>query len=174
MAAKKKTGKVYGSKTQFVMGLPHEVSAKDVVARAKAKGLALTEAHVYKIRSTNKSKAAGGKTAAKGGKTAAKKAAPAKKASKKAASGKGASSQNKRDFVLSYGDAPAAEVLKQAKKAGLGLSKAYLYTIRAEAGASGKKKAGKAAGKKAPKKAAKKVAKKAAKKATKKAAKKKR
>ncbi len=153
MAAKKKTGKVYGSKTQFVMSLPHEVSAKDVVARAKAKGLGLTEAHVYKIRSTNKSK--GGK-----GKSAAKKA-PAKKASKKAASGK-ASGLNKRDFVLSHGNAPAAEVLKQAKKAGLSLSKAYLYTIRAEGGA--KKGAAKKAAKKAPKKAAKKAVKKAAKK----------
>lgn len=153
MAAKKKTGKVYGSKTQFVMSLPHEVSAKDVVARAKAKGLALTEAHVYKIRSTNKSKAAGGKAAAKGGKAGAKKAAPAKKAGKKAA-GKAASGQDKRAFVLSMGNAPAAEVLKKAKKAGVALSKAYLYTIRAEGGAK------KAAGKKAPKKAAKKAAKK--------------
>ena len=145
MAAKKKTGKVYGSKTQFVMSLPHEVSAKDVVARAKAKGLALTEAHVYKIRSTNKSKGAKGKSAAK--------KAPAKKASKKAASGK-ASGVNKRDWVLSQGNAPAAEVLKQAKKAGLSLSKAYLYTIRAEGG--GKKGAAKKATKKAAKKAAKK------------------
>jgi hypothetical protein len=160
MAAKKKTGKVYGSKTQFVMSLPHEVSAKDVVARAKAKGLALTEAHVYKIRSTNKSKGA----AIKGGKTATKKAAPAKKASKKATTGKGASSQSKRDFVLSMGNAPAAEVLKQAKKAGLGLSKAYLYTIRAESGGSAKKAAGKSASKSASKKAPKKAAKKAAKK----------
>lgn len=161
MAAKKKTGKVYGSKTQFVMSLPHEVSAKDVVARAKAKGLGLTEAHVYKIRSTNKSKGSKSKSVAK--KAPAKKAAKkaTKKASKKAASGK-ASGLNKRDFVLSHGNAPAAEVLKQAKKAGLSLSKAYLYTIRAEGGP--KKGAAKKAPKKAAKKAVKKVAKKAAKK----------
>jgi len=88
MAAKKKIVQAYGSKTQFVMGLPHDMSAKEVVARGKAKGLVLSEAHVYKIRSTNKSKAKGAapKAAAKGAKKAAKKVAkPAKKAAKKAA-----------------------------------------------------------------------------------------
>ncbi len=169
MAAKKKIVNVqaYGSKTQFVMGLPHDTSAKEVVARGKAKGLVLSEAHVYKIRSTNKSKAKG----------VAKKAAGkgAKKSTAKAAKG---TSLSKRDFVLSFSaSTPAAEVLKKAKQAGLGLSKAYLYTVRAEGGAKSAKKSAKpAAAKKkvakkaTKKKAAKKVTKKAAKKATKKKA----
>ena len=42
------------SKTEFVLGLPRELSAKDVVVKAKEKGLKLSEAYVYKIRSASK------------------------------------------------------------------------------------------------------------------------
>ena len=59
MAAKKKTTKPYGNKTKFVMGLPRDLSAKQVVEKAKQQGITITEAHVYKIRSTAKSKPAG-------------------------------------------------------------------------------------------------------------------
>ena len=41
------------SKTEFVLGLPRELSAKDVVVKAKEKGLKLSEAYVYKIRSAS-------------------------------------------------------------------------------------------------------------------------
>jgi hypothetical protein len=76
----------YGTKTAFVMGLPREMSAREVVAKGKAQGIKLSEAHVYKIRSTSKSPSA--KKGAKG--PAAKKAAkaPAKKAAKKGAAKK--------------------------------------------------------------------------------------
>ena len=103
MASKKKAAKAkkstqakspYGTKTAFVMGLPRDMSAREVVAKGKAQGIKLSEAHVYKIRSTSKGGAT--KKAAKGGaakkaakapaKKAAKKAAPAKKAAKKKAS----------------------------------------------------------------------------------------
>jgi hypothetical protein len=93
MASKKKAAKAkkstqakspYGTKTAFVMGLPRDMSAREVVAKGKAQGIKLSEAHVYKIRSTSKGGAT--KKAAKGG--AAKKAAPAKKAAKKAAPAK--------------------------------------------------------------------------------------
>ncbi len=135
MAAKKKATKVYGSKTSFVMGLPRDMSAKEVIKRAKAQGLALSEAHVYKIRSTNKDKAKS--------KPASKALAPKRetkgKSSKANSDGAEAaapstaatSSMSKRDFVLSFGSStPAAEILAQAKARGLSLSKAYLYTIR--------------------------------------------
>jgi hypothetical protein len=66
MASKKKTAakakksgstqtkSPYGTKTAFVMGLPREMSARDVVSKGKAQGIKLSEAHVYKIRSTSK------------------------------------------------------------------------------------------------------------------------
>jgi hypothetical protein len=125
MAAKKKTTKPYGNKTKFVMGLPRELSAKEVVEKAKQQGITITEAHVYKIRSTAKSK-------------------PGAKAPKGARGAKGGGgSQSKREFVLSFGpDTPASEILKKAKDAGIGLSKAYLYTIRSSGGASQKRGGG--------------------------------
>src|SRR5690242_11811580 len=119
MAAKKKTAskktapKTYGNKTKFVLGLSRDLSAKQVVEEAKKNGITITEAHVYKIRSTAKGKGKGAtRTAGKPG-------------PKPAAGGR-----SKRDFVLSFGpDTKASEILKKAKEAGIGLSKAYLYTI---------------------------------------------
>ncbi len=127
MAAKKKTTKPYGNKTKFVMGLPRDLSAKQVVEKAKQQGITITEAHVYKIRSTAKSKPAG-KAPGKPGRPP-KSAAPAD-----------AAGLSKRDFVLRFGpETPASEILKKAKEVGLGLSKAYLYTIRSSSGATQKR-----------------------------------
>jgi type III secretion system FlhB-like substrate exporter len=123
-AKKKKTTKPYGNKTKFVLGLSRDLSAKQVVDEAKKNGIAITEAHVYKIRSTAKTKGKGAVKAVKGRRGAAKSAASN-------------SSQSKREFVLSFGsDTPASEILRKAKEAGIGLSKAYLYTIRSSGGAS--------------------------------------
>jgi type III secretion system FlhB-like substrate exporter len=125
MAAKKKktTTKPYGNKTKFVLGLSRDLSAKQVVDEAKKNGITITEAHVYKIRSTAKTKGKGPLKAVKGRRGAAKSAA-----------GNG---QSKREFVLSFGnDTPASEILRKAKEAGIGLSKAYLYTIRSSGGAT--------------------------------------
>lgn len=136
MAAKKKSGKSYGNKTAFVLGLPRDLSAKDVVAKGKAQGIVLSEAHVYKIRSTAKSK---------GGAPAARSSAASSSASKASQSSSSASS--KRDFVLGFAaGTPAAEILAKAKSQGIGLSKAYLYTIRSSAGVKGTGKRGRPAG----------------------------
>ncbi len=123
MAAKKKktTTKPYGNKTKFVLGLARDLSAKQVVDEAKKNGITITEAHVYKIRSTAKTKGKASK-ATKG---------------RRGAQSAGSSGQSKREFVLSFGaDTPASEILRKAKEAGIGLSKAYLYTIRSSGGAS--------------------------------------
>ena len=151
MAAKKKkktTTKPYGNKTKFVLGLSRDLSAKEVVAEAKKNGITITEAHVYKIRSTAKAK--GGKgpgrppkalKSAKATKAGARAGRPA--AAGRAAAGKASrasAGQSKRDFVLGFGsDTPASEILRKAKEAGIGLSKAYLYTIRSSGGASQKR-----------------------------------
>jgi hypothetical protein len=138
MAAKKKTAekKTYGNKTKFVLGLPRDMSAKQVVAEGKKQGIVLSEAHVYKIRSTAKTK--GVAPVAKRGRAA--KAAPAKPA----AAAKGGD-VSKRDFVLSFGpEVKASEILKQAKDAGIGLSKAYLYTIRSSGSSTQRRSPGRA------------------------------
>lgn len=44
----------HGSKSAYVRGLPREVSAKEVVEKAKAAGIQLSVAQVYNIRSTSK------------------------------------------------------------------------------------------------------------------------
>lgn len=141
MAAKKKktTTKPYGNKTKFVLGLARDLSAKEVVEEAKKNGITITEAHVYKIRSTAKAK---GKTPGKAERSGARGRAPAAKGGRPGAAG-----QSKRDFVLSFGpETPASEILRKAKEAGIGLSKAYLYTIRSSGGASQRRGRGPSAG----------------------------
>jgi type III secretion system FlhB-like substrate exporter len=129
-SASKPAGKTYGNKTKFVLGLPRELSAKQVVDEAKKNGITITEAHVYKIRSTAKSKLP-----------------KASKASASAGRPSSGGSLSKRDFVLSFGqDTKASEILRKAKEQGIGLSKAYLYTIRSAGGASQKRGGGRAAG----------------------------
>lgn len=44
------------NKSEFVRSLPAEMSAKDVVAKAREEGLTLTEAYVHTIRSAAKRK----------------------------------------------------------------------------------------------------------------------
>ena len=43
MASKKKTAKPYGNKTSFVMSLPRDLPAKQVVDQAKKAGLVISE-----------------------------------------------------------------------------------------------------------------------------------
>jgi hypothetical protein len=133
MAAKKKTAKPYGNKTKFVMGLPRDLPAKQVVEKAKQQGIVISEAHVYKIRSTNKGKTPASRASAgASGRSSAKGTPSAPKGRASSAS----ASSSKRDFVLSFPPTtPASEILRKAKDSGIGLSKAYLYTIRNAAGA---------------------------------------
>src|SRR3954470_16963106 len=53
MAAKK--GPKKKSKASFVCELPSTTPAKEVVAKAKAAGISLTEGYVYNVRATSKS-----------------------------------------------------------------------------------------------------------------------
>jgi hypothetical protein len=139
-AKKKKTTKPYGNKTKFVLGLSRDLSAKQVVDEAKKNGIVITEAHVYKIRSTAKAKGKGPSKAAKSSGRGRVAAAPK--------GGRGNAGKSKRDFVLGFGaETPASEILRQAKEAGIGLSKAYLYTIRSSGGASQKRGAQKSGAK---------------------------
>lgn len=122
------------TKTAFVRQLPEDMPAKEVVDKAKAAGIELSEAYVYEIRSAAKraKKKSGGEKAARGG-GAKKAAAPAE--------GKDASGMTKREFVESFAPTtPATEVIAKAAERGLSLTAKYIYNLRSEAKA-GKKPA---------------------------------
>jgi hypothetical protein len=113
-ASKKSAKKSGPSKAEFVRAQPRSMPAKDVVDKAKAEGIALTDSYVYKLRSSKKPKAAG-----KAGKTAGKRR------------GRKPGSGSKTAFVLSLPlDMPAADVVKKAGEKGIKISDKYVYTIR--------------------------------------------
>ena len=124
MAAKKKIVQEYGSKTRFVMGLRHDMSAKEVVTRGKAKGIVLSESHVYKIRSVNNSKG-DGVLRPEGTKKAAK---PAKETAKPA---KDTVRPLKKAVRPAKVPKPAKKVPKPAKKAPKPAKKAVKRTAGA-------------------------------------------
>jgi alanyl-tRNA synthetase len=136
------------TKTAYVMALPLDMPAKEVVEKAKADGIELSEGHVHNIRSAaKKSKVAAKPKVAGTKKPKAAKKATAKKSAKKAAAPKAKAApaaepkRSKADFVRSQpADTTANEVVQAAKKVGIKLSSAYVYVIR-----SSDKKSGKAA-----------------------------
>jgi hypothetical protein len=123
-----KSTKKLQNKSAFIRSLGSTVSAAEVVAKAKAAGISLSEKYVWNIRAAAK---------------AAKKA-PAVAASKKAsvvAQPTPKKPANKTAFVLSLPrDIPAAEVMKRAKAQGIELTDKYVYNIRASARSAAKKK----------------------------------
>ena len=121
MAAKKakKTSSKTPSKSAFVRGLPASMPAKDVVAKAKAAGLTLSDRYVHVIRSI------------------AKRAARNGHAVEKAPRRGGRPISSKRTFVLSLpASLPAAEVIKRAKAEGMKLTTNYVYKIRSRGAAA--------------------------------------
>jgi hypothetical protein len=124
MAAKKvkKSSRKTPSKSAFVRGLPATLPAKEVVAKAKAAGLTLSDRYVHVIRSIAK--------------RAAKQGAGGAKAVRRG----GRPISSKRTFVLSLpAEMPAADVIKRAKTQGMKLTTNYVYKIRSRgAAASGR------------------------------------
>jgi hypothetical protein len=105
MAAKKKTKPEFGAKAAFVRGIPRETPAKEVVAQAKKKGIALTEAYVYSIRSNS-----GAGKAAKG--------KPGPKPGRKARASQGGMSPAEaqlRDAIADLGLVTATKILESVK-----------------------------------------------------------
>jgi hypothetical protein len=89
------------TKASFVRAIPSSVPAKEVVAKAKAAGMTLSEKHVYVIRSDAKKRSA----KKKGGAGAAAKASAGHSLAAKsvASSGGGANETNFRKLVLALG-----------------------------------------------------------------------
>jgi hypothetical protein len=122
MAAKKvkKSSRKTPSKSAFVRGLPATLPAKEVVAKAKAAGLTLSDRYVHVIRSI------------------AKRAAKHGPGGSKAVRRGGRPISSKRTFVLGLpGDLPAADVIKRAKAQGMKLTTNYVYKIRSRGAAAG-------------------------------------
>jgi hypothetical protein len=115
----------FGAKTEFVRALPEGMSAKEVVARAKQKGLTLSEAHVYNIRSETKKRMSG------------KGKAAARKPSDSPRRRSGQSGMTAAAFVraLPAGTSGRAAV-EQAAAAGVKLTPAYFYILKSKMGIS--------------------------------------
>jgi hypothetical protein len=115
----------FGAKTEFVRALPEGMSAKEVVARAKQKGLTLSEAHVYNIRSETKKRMSG------------KGRAAARKPSDSPRRPSGQSGMTAAAFVraLPAGTSGRAAV-EQAAAAGVKLTPAYFYILKSKMGIS--------------------------------------
>lgn len=62
----KPAGKKKLSKAAFVRSLPSTTPAKEVVAKAKAQGMVLSDAYVYNVRATSKTRKAGGRGGRRG------------------------------------------------------------------------------------------------------------
>jgi hypothetical protein len=101
------------TKTAFVLGFPQGTSAADVVAAAEAKGITLTTAHVYAIRTSAKAKAKNKGKAAKTPKAPAVKtvAQPAFRAAPRT----GSLEEHFVALVLDIGLARASDLLGKLK-----------------------------------------------------------
>ena len=126
--SKKKTSKS-GSKADFIRSMPANMPVKKVVEEAKKVGLAITDNHVYGVRSA--AKKAGKKTAKAAVKKTTKKATPKAKPKVKA---RPKPEVSKKAFVLSFSaDTSAAEILDKAKAARIALTRKYIYNVRGQA-----------------------------------------
>ncbi len=111
------------TKTAFVKSLPDDMAGKEVVERARAIGIDLSEAYVYEIRSklkrSGKGRLVGGTSDVvpiEDGLAVRAKAGPP---------------PNKRDFVESLPTTmPVSEVIAEAAKQGMSVSPTYIYALR--------------------------------------------
>lgn len=126
------------SKTSFVLSLPSEMPAKDVVAKAKEAGISLTEKAVYKTRylARNKAPRAAKKAPVKAAVKAPSKPAEAPKKAGKRGPGDGSGSAFIRQQALSL---KAGEVVAAAAKKGITITAGLVYSVRASMKKSGAK-----------------------------------
>jgi hypothetical protein len=104
--------------TKFILALPKDLTAKQVLAKAKASGLETSESNVHRVRRLH-----GRRT-----KTSAKASLPATPAPK---GGNKPSGLRKSDFVREQpASTPAKEVVAKAKASGLKLDLQYVYKVR--------------------------------------------
>ncbi len=111
------------NKSDFIRHQPSDLSAAEVIKKAKAAGVKLTAQLVYKVRGRSKTNTPQPK-ATSAAPTAAPTAAPAA----------GPAPKNKSAFIRRLPSSmPAKEVVKQAKAAGMKLTESYVYNVRGAA-----------------------------------------
>lgn len=115
---KKNRSKAAITKSDVIRSMPN-ASAGAIIKKAKSYGLSLTANHVYAVRAIDKRR---GRPARLGGGPAVT-PTPARVASK---------SQSKTAFIRGFArDLPASKVVEAAKRAGVKITKAYVYRVRA-------------------------------------------
>jgi hypothetical protein len=116
-AMPKKTTKGTPTKSDVIRSMPN-ASATDIIKKARSLGLKLTANHVYAVRAIDKRRGKPGR-ATKASASAPQSASPRNPSSKTA-------------FIRGFSsDTPAAKVVDAGKKAGIKLSKEYVYRVRA-------------------------------------------
>jgi hypothetical protein len=116
-AMPKKTTKQTPTKSDVIRSMPN-ASATDIIKKARSLGLKLTANHVYAVRAIDKRRGKPGRLT-------------------KAMLGPGHSAKprnpsSKTAFIRGFtSDTPAAKVVDAGKKAGIKLSKEYVYRVRA-------------------------------------------
>ena len=119
-AMPKKTTKGTPTKSDVIRSMPN-ASATDIIKKAKSLGLKLTANHVYAVRAIDKRRGKPGS----GGRGATKPAASTSQSG-------GPRPSSKTAFIRGFSsDTPAAKVVDAGKKAGIKLSKEYVYRVRA-------------------------------------------
>jgi len=103
--------------TKFILTLPKTLPAKEVLARAKARGIDTSENNVHRVRRLH---AAPAKAQSNG---------PAPGSTKSAAGA--AAAPTKSDFVRRFPlNTPARQVVESAKAAGIKLDATYVYKVQ--------------------------------------------
>ncbi|HET8936543.1 MAG TPA: hypothetical protein VFN67_24030 [Polyangiales bacterium] len=116
--SKKNRSKPAITKSDVIRSMPH-ASAGAIIKKAKSYGLELTANHVYAVRAIDKRR---GRPARLGGGPATF-ATPARASTK---------SKSKTAFIRGFTrDTPASKVVEAAKRAGVKITKAYVYRVRA-------------------------------------------
>jgi len=123
--ATKKTAKNTPSKADFIRAQPHDMPAKQVVAKAAEASMKLSEAHVHAVRSADKSKA---KKKNKASKSAV--ATTATKPAKKSSGKRGRKSKKKGAVIKLLAENPTWTAEQIAKAAGSSVN--YVYTVKRE------------------------------------------
>jgi hypothetical protein len=126
MAAKKTS-----SKSDFIRSQPADLSAAEVVAKAKGAGLKFSRQLVSAVRARAKAK----------GKAPASKKAPAAKSAAPAATTAGKTT-SKAAFVRAHASLSPKEIIAKAKAQGIKLGVSYVYNVRGADKMAAKKKRG--------------------------------
>ena len=112
------------TKTAFILSLPKDTPAKQVVAKGKENGMEMSEAYVHAIRSAARRSKKGGKGKAGAG----RKAAAARGGRRRGPA------PSKREFILSLpSSTPVADVVAEGAKRGIKISAHYVYNLRSNA-----------------------------------------